>query len=834
MLNLNLNNKIIAITFALILSAVIAIPLVTLPVVEAHDPPWELPTTAFITASPDPVGVGQEALIFFWLDRTMQGNLITNEIRFRNYQLTITAPDGTVQTMKWDIVWDTTSSQYYPFTPNQVGVYTLNFTFPGQVYDYGGAWQNNIYLPSSAQTTLTVQEEPIAKLPDVPLPTEYWSRPIEGQNVLWDQISSNWLGGAHTQDVWQKDGSAPKTAHIMWTKPVEFGGLSGGLTDPGSTFYTGFSYETRFGNPIIMGGILYYRQPLNHAGSGGGYHAVDLRTGEPIWSSDTITPTKGQLFNFENPNQHGVVGGILWQVSGTTWYAYDAFTGKAIFNLTNVPSGTEVYTDDGQILRYVLNYNNRWLALWNYTEASAIAASVSNPWRPIGKSINTADAYTWNVTIPNLPGSQAPTIVGIIHDDLILGRSSNVALTSLPRETPDPWTMWAINLNPNRAPVGSLLWIKNYPAPANNITRMLAWQPIDPVHRTFTMTDFETGQRLGYSLDTGERLWGPVGEFRAFQYYSSRKGFPAYGNLYVSGYGGEIQAFDMRDGSLLWKFNDTSSGYDTPWGQYPIQASAVADGMIFAFAGEHSPNTPLYKGYRVYAVDAFTGELVWNLPTWSASGLGTSIAPVAIADGHLVFLNAYDGQVYSVGKGPSALTVDAPMLAATQGSSLIIRGRVTDISPGTKQHEQAMRFPNGVPAVSDESMTAWMEYVYQQKPFPMDAVGVPVSIDVIDANGNYRNIGTATSDSSGMFSFTWQPDIEGTYTVIATFAGSESYWPSYAQTTFVVDPAPATPEPAATPIASLADTYFIPAIAGLFIAIIAVGILMVLLLRKRP
>jgi hypothetical protein len=65
-----------------------------------------------------------------------------------------------------------------------------------------------------------------------------------------------------------------------------------------------------------------------------------------------------------------------------------------------------------------------------------------------------------------------------------------------------------------------------------------------------------------------------------------------------------------------------------------------------------------------------------------------------------------------------------------------------------------------------------------QKPKPKDAIGVPVSIDVIDANGNYRNIGTATSDVSGMFTFSWTPDIEGDYKVIATFAGSESYWPS--------------------------------------------------------
>ena len=78
-------------------------------------------------------------------------------------------------------------------------------------------------------------------------------------------------------------------------------------------------------------------------------------------------------------------------------------------------------------------------------------------------------------------------------------------------------------------------------------------------------------------------------------------------------------------------------------------------------------------------------------------------------------------------------------------------------------------------------MTQWMEYVYMQKPKPTDVTGVTVSIDVIDANGNQRTIGTTTSDSSGAFSYAWTPDIEGKYTVIASFTGSESYWPSSAE-----------------------------------------------------
>ncbi len=104
------------------------------------------------------------------------------------------------------------------------------------------------------------------------------------------------------------------------------------------------------------------------------------------------------------------------------------------------------------------------------------------------------------------------------------------------------------------------------------------------------------------------------------------------------------------------------------------------------------------------------------------------------------------------GKGPSALTVTAPDLAAASGQPVVIRGTITDISAGTKQDEQAARFPNGVPAMSDASMGDWMEYVYMQKPIPMSATGVPVSIDVLDSNGNFRNIGTATSDANGVFS----------------------------------------------------------------------------------
>jgi hypothetical protein len=206
----------------------------------------------------------------------------------------------------------------------------------------------------------------------------------------------------------------------------------------------------------------------------------------------------------------------------------------------------------------------------------------------------------------------------------------------------------------------------------------------------------------------------------------------------------------------------------------------------------------------------------------------------AIADGCLAYSNEYDGKVYCIGKGPSATTVEAPMTAITQGTSLVIRGTVTDIAAGTKQNEQAARFPNGVPAVSDDSMSAWMEYVYMQKSKPTDATGVSVRIDVIDANGNYRNIGETTSDADGFYSYDWKPDIEGKYTVIATFEGSESYWPSHAETAFVVEAAAPTPTQQPATAAPPTDMYVLGIGTAIIITIIIGFAVTIILLRKRP
>ena len=203
-----------------------------------------------------------------------------------------------------------------------------------------------------------------------------------------------------------------------------------------------------------------------------------------------------------------------------------------------------------------------------------------------------------------------------------------------------------------------------------------------------------------------------------------------------------------------------------------------------------------------------------------------------MADGFATFFNGYSNQIYSVGRGASATTIQAPQTAITAGNKVVIQGTVMDNSAGTKQDEQAARFPNGVPCASDASMSEWMGYIYQQKPLPTNFTGVKVSIDAVDPNGNYIHIGDATTNTNGLFHYTWTtPNVPGDYMVYASFVGSNGYWPSGSVTAMNVAEAAATPTPTTAPQATMTDTYVIGSAIAIIIVILIVG---ALLLRKRP
>ena len=171
------------------------------------------------------------------------------------------------------------------------------------------------------------------------------------------------------------------------------------------------------------------------------------------------------------------------------------------------------------------------------------------------------------------------------------------------------------------------------------------------------------------------------------------------------------------------------------------------------------------------------------------------------------------------------------------GNKVTIKGTVTDQSPfGRRNINDVLQVPlKDTPAISDQDMTAWMEYMFMQQAKPTNAIGVDVSLSAIDPNGNSVPIGTTTSDINGNYAISYKPEVPGTYQIIANFAGTKAYGPSSATTYLTVeDASQATATPAPLPV-SISDTYFVPAIAGIIVAIAIVGaILALLLIRKRP
>ncbi len=863
-------NKTDAIVIAVFLTLIIGASLMLSPSASGHNTStdtstWQIPTNAFIHVAPNPIGVGQTALVVFWLDKVMPSAVVANAIRMHGYQLTITAPDGTTETQTWDIVWDTTSSQYTPFTPDQVGTYTFKFNYPGQTYDFGGTYQGDKYLPSNASTTLIVQQEQVpAARTSYPLPKEYWTRPIEGMNTDWWSISSNWLGTGSPQFTGgakiQRDGIAPNSPHIMWTKPIQNGGVAGGthVGQLGEAYYNGLDYNMRFTNAMVIDGRLFYQLPWGNSGSGGGLVGVDLRTGQQLWYTNITgigAPSFGYVYDYNDGNQHGVLGNDLLFTANFA-RAYEPTTGVVTnVNITNVPSGTPFQGPSGEHLRFQIanigtTTNPNWrLTQWNSSKLNQLTGGQigAGNWYLNG-FFNASDVrmYDWNVSIPALTGLSAPTVIACKVDDFILGRSSTFQGTSssVTFGTPDPWTYWAVSIKPESR--GTLLWIKNYSAPAGNHT--LSPGTVDIASMVFIMFEKETGSWYGYSVKDGTLLWGPTASLSSpgrddFDYYNALESLsvncPIYqGKFYASGYGGLLYCWDAVTGQLEWTYgnggegNSTYAGLTNAWGHYPLWVGVAADGKLYMYTSEHSPNTPMYKDALIRCLNATTGQEIWTMLGWG--GVFGPTTQMIEADGYLAYLNSYDMQITVIGKGPSQLTVNAPQAGIEFGRSLIISGTVTDIASGSKQNEQAARFPNGLPCVSDESQAAWMEYVYMQKPAPTNATGVPVSVDVIDANGNYRNIGTATSDTTGRYSFTWVPDIEGTYTVVAHFDGSESYWPSSSETSFSVDAANPTPSPVPEIVLPPTEMYIAAAAVAIIIAIAIVGLVIVTMIRKRP
>jgi hypothetical protein len=903
----NSRNKTTAATAIFLISA-FAISLVAIPAASAHTPQWDIPTFPHIYVTTNPIGVGQKAYVYMWLCPTYPDTAVSNDYRFHNYKLTITSPTGKVFEQNFPTVIDTTSNQGTTFVPDEVGVYNLTFSFPGQaVNDYSHApnsqYINDTFKAGSATTTMTVQEDPIPVIPYPPLPTEYWTRPIFGENAAWWVITSNWLGsGMPGYAHWGSAGPnalcfsgqsvGSLTSHIMWTKSIgQPGGVVGGeLAVQGETFFEGTAYSQRYTNPIIVAGMLVYKEPFETTGTAGDTVCVNLFTGEELWRSSTVpTFSFGYVQDMNNPDFHGARSAYLCTSSFQLW---DAATGKNVANASGVPSGTTWIGPNGEVMKYVIFNNGTsqnpdyYLCLWNSSRWWNPAAmqernfrtQTTTTWSWVNattyvnnvKTVTSENVTTTTRTVPANedymyewlnPSTQnvsiswrngqtgSPTMLAALPGDLLLCRNG-----SYPSTNPNgnqPYNYFAVNLNASVGDIGKVLWwntVQPFEDPVyGNVTTANLAAAVSFAGATpsgFCEAIRETQQIKFFNIRTGAfiKLSDPQS---ALDYYGSTSAgnlvtVAAFDRLYTSAYGGILYCYDVKTGDLLWTYgnggpgNTTYSGFEVP-GHYPTFVNAIgghdlSDGVVYTVTTEHTFETPIYKGATTRAINASDGTEIYQL------GVATgefSAGSFAIADGYTNLFNSYDQRIYTLGRGPSQTTVTVGPKSSTLGGNVVIEGTVNDVSVGLKTTEIQGRFPAGVPVCADSSMKDWMGYVYQQKPRPTNVTGVEVTLSVLDSNNNYREIGKATSDANGFYNFQWTPDIPGTYTVYASFAGSKAFWPSHAVTAFGVDPAPEAPAPVVqepTP-APMTDTYLLVGVVAIIAAIAAVG---ALILRKKP
>jgi len=802
-------NKTLA-TIALILILTFFAFMASTPSVKAAN----IETRAFLTVNPNPVGVEQSSQVTVWLQPLPP----TAFDVYHGLKVTITKPDGTTET-RGPLTTSVLGSQFFEYVPTQVGTYTLQFDYPGETY------QNGAQSYSASQSPITqfiVQQQPVSAWPEIPVPTDYWTRPINAGNRLWSSISGNWLMRSYYSPFRTFDSAggfnpysqAPRAPHVMWTKELDLGGLVGG--EHGSTsYYQGLSYQPKFSPPIVMNGRLYYNIYQSNFGSqpvGPGFVCVDLRTGQELWRNEIATIQVGQLYNFVSGNQMGVIP-FLWSVESTTWQVYNAFTGDLVLSFANaIPAemifdGTIVMGNDGTMYVYYIDGKNNWLAMWNSTKAFEASGIIDlffggpEKWLPAPPgTYDWRKGIQWNVTIPHheltLPlGVSYPTIRAISDNVIVafcLGGFSTASL-HVGYDATTGKELWVFDRTKgNRA-------YPDFTGQGEGI-----YVQFEPTNMQYIAFDLKTGAEK-WASDPQEYPWGA---------YLGNSFGPviANGKLYGMGYDGYVHCYDITNGKQLWKF---SSGPDThmetPYGTYPFfYGPIIADGVVFAGTGEHSPTQPLVRGEHLFAIDANTGKQLWNMSGFHVIQ--------AIADGYLLGYNAEDNRIYCFGKGPSATTVTASPKVVTKGSSVIIEGSVTDQSSGQQ----------GTPAISDEDMGSWMEYLKMQKPIPASAKGVPVTLTATGPDGKVINIGAVTSDMSGLFSCMWTPSVEGKYTFIATFAGSDSYGSSSAETAIGVTAAASTTETTTT--SAPLDLYIIVATIVIIIAIAIVGMM---ILRKR-
>ncbi len=798
------NQATIALVLMLTFSAFVAVVPIGAQAPNLTDGSTTVPTFLQLSAAPNPLGVGQTLYINPFLTKPpLTGGMGTTGVMYEGITVEITKPNGETFVLG-PFTTDATGGTYTSTVPDVVGEWTLQAHYPAQHIEYQSSsffgpsiFYNYTYAASdSVVVTVTVRDasEPAQwNYVPAPLPDEYWTRPIYSTNWEWgEKIGGSWFGLAVPAfaDTGRYDANgnfnpyttAPNSGHILWSKATHNGGQPGGpvVSDQSGNFKTTTIINNYF-DPVIVNGILYYAIHAGPSNTKIGWNAVNIKTGEIVWTKETDQAIKlGQSFRTKSIQEYGSWSVIWGQVGGgffgsaSEYVIYDAFSGLELATIDNVASPSTFLMDtryghEGALLGWAVSGGN--LRLWNSSRlygGGDLVLSVSGTYE-------WSDGYEWEMPIPTeLDGNALSLGLGGVTDDVILLR-----------QTPTPGMFISLNLGWEvvagmDAMTGALLW-----GPVNHTLPMMEDISLVAIGEgAYVLHNKDKNEAYGYSLADGSLLWGPV-ELPGNAWSTiTRSGDIAYGKVYIWDYGGYVSAINLQTGVIEWTWTRGDAGLDTPYGSYELWYNdAIADGKIYLSEGKmYDP--PLHPAKTV-CIDCETGDTVWTLTGWTGRNCP------AVADDTVILWNSQDAKIYSISKGPTATSVTVGPKSSKLGTTVVVEGSVMDVSAGSQQAGVVERFSNGLPVAADSIMDEWMSYVYMQqvRPSMETFMGVDVHITGYDPNGNFQDYGITCTDMSGNFAFPFVPEIEGTYQIIATFEGTESYYRSVATTYLTVDPA---------------------------------------------
>ena len=361
----------------------------------------------YLSLRPTTVGVGQTMLINLWNDPGPSYSRY-----FTDYKVTFTKPDGTTY-VKTINSYPADGTAWFEYAPDQVGTWTAKFEFPGGYFAPGNytvpigsgtAYDNYTenynqsvwYYPSETPVTnFTVQADYVLPWPSVPLPTDYWTRPVLPENREWYVIAGNypWYGpgGGPTWDAlypktainWNARQlftpwvQAPNTAHIAWTRlDTTSAGIIGGDNGYNSIsgsgvapdiIYNGYAYSTltKAMETTVNGTTRILPVSV--------WECTDIRTGEVRWDLTPVTAptaieyTTGSGASVPGAEANFGVSASLIAISGGRLIKYNPSTGAVTLNISLAVTSGTYYMNGYALTVQTINATTNNYRLINWT-----------------------------------------------------------------------------------------------------------------------------------------------------------------------------------------------------------------------------------------------------------------------------------------------------------------------------------------------------------------------------------------------------------------------------------------------------------------------------------